>query len=56
MMLDGDAEGWVLFLASTLGWSRTEVQVYLAKLRAEIRSNTYLPYYKQKIIWGRKPE
>lgn len=56
IILDEDGEGFILFLANTLGWSREEIQVYLARLRAEVRSNKYCPYYKQKVIWGRKPE
>ena len=52
----GDAEGYVLFLANTLGWNQTEVQVFLAHFRQEVRSNQYCPYYIQKVIWGRKPE
>lgn len=56
LVLESDAEGYILFLANTLGWSRDEVQVYIAHLRGEVRSNRYCPYYRQKIIWGRKPE
>ena len=52
----GDAEGYVLFLANILGWTQTEVQVYIAHLRQEVRSKKYCPYYIQKIIWGKKPE
>lgn len=56
LTLEQDAEGYVLFLANTLGWSREEVTVYLAKFRREIRSGLYQAYYKQKVVWGRKPE
>ena len=54
--IESDPEGYILFLAGTLGWSREEVQVYLAHYRREVRSNNYCPYYKQRVIWGRKPE
>lgn len=55
LMLE-DAEGYVLFLANTLGWLREEVHVFLAHLRTEIKTNKYCPYYKWRVIWGRKPE
>ena len=53
---EADIEGYILFIASTLGWSKEEVQVYVAKLRREIRSLKYRPWYWQKVVWGRKPE
>lgn len=56
LIVDQDAEGFILFLANTVGWSREEVQVFIAQFRAEVASNKYYPYYKQKVIWGRKPE
>lgn len=56
MVLESDTEGYILFVANTLGWSREEVQVYIAHLRREIRSNKYCPYSRQKVVWGRKPE
>lgn len=56
LVLESDTEGYILFLASILGWSREEVQVYIAHLRREIRSNKYYPYSRQKVVWGRKPE
>ena len=55
LTLEQDAEGYMLFLASTLGWSREEIMVYLAMFRKEVRSGKYRPYYKQKVVWGRKP-
>ena len=56
LVLESDAEGYILFMANTLGWSREEVQVYIAHLRREIRSNKYCPYSRQKVVYGRKPE
>lgn len=55
LVLESDIEGYVLFMANTLGWTRTEIQVYIAHLRREIRSGKYQPYYRQKVVWGRKP-
>lgn len=54
--LEQDAEGLILFIAGVMGWSREEVALFLAKFRKEVRSGKYHPYYKNKIIWGRKPE
>lgn len=51
-----DIEGYVLFMSSTLGWSRVQIQVYIAQVRRELRSGQYHPLFKQKAVWGRKPE
>lgn len=56
MALESDIEGTILFMASTVGWSREQIHVYIAHLRQAIKSEKYFPYYKQKIVWGRKPE
>jgi len=39
-----------------MGWSKEEVMAFLAQFRREVRSGKYRPYFKNKIIWGRKPE
>ncbi|KAK0631451.1 S-adenosyl-L-methionine-dependent methyltransferase [Immersiella caudata] len=54
--LEQDAEGLMLFITGAMGWSKEEVVVFLAKFRREVRSGKYHPYYRNKIIWGRKPE
>lgn len=56
LALDGDAEGYVLYMASVLGWQNEEIQVYLAHFRREIRGSRLCPYNTQRIVWGRKPE
>jgi hypothetical protein len=56
MVLDQDAEGYILFIANTLGWTREEILVYLAMLRREIRSAKHHAYYLQRVVWARKPE
>ncbi len=56
LVLEQDAEGYLLFMADTLGWTREEIMVYLARFRREVRSGLYHAYYKQKVVWGRKPE
>lgn len=54
--LEGDIEGYILFIASTLGWKREEIQIYIAHVRRELLSGKFYPYYMQKVVWGRKPE
>ncbi|KAH7309073.1 S-adenosyl-L-methionine-dependent methyltransferase [Stachybotrys elegans] len=53
--LETDTEGFVLFMGHTLGWSREEIQVYIAQLRNQMRSGASHAYYNQKVVWGRKP-
>ncbi len=55
LAIEQDIEGYVLFMTTTLGWSREEILVYLAKLRQEVRSGQIHAFYRQKIVWGRKP-
>ncbi|KAK7417101.1 hypothetical protein QQZ08_011760 [Neonectria magnoliae] len=55
--LEGDTEGHVQHVAALAwGWSKEEVILYCTKLRKEIRSNKHHPYYRIKIVYGRKPE
>ncbi|KAK0651105.1 S-adenosyl-L-methionine-dependent methyltransferase [Cercophora newfieldiana] len=54
--LEQDAEGIVLFIAGVMGWSKEEVAAFLARFRREVRSGKYRPYFRNKIIWGKKPE
>ncbi|KAK7419067.1 hypothetical protein QQX98_003569 [Neonectria punicea] len=55
--LEGDTEGHVQHVAALAwGWSKEEVVLYCTKLRKEIRSNKHHPYYRIKIVYGRKPE
>lgn len=51
-----DPEGYMLFLASALGWKKEEIGVYLAHLRKELTDKSIHGYFRQKIIYGRKPE
>ncbi|KAL2214259.1 S-adenosyl-L-methionine-dependent methyltransferase [Sarocladium strictum] len=55
-VLLSDIEGYVLFMADTLGWSKPEISAYIAHLRSEVKSGKFHSYYFQKVIWGRKPE
>ena len=56
LVLESDTEGYVLFIANTVGWTREEIQVYIAHLRREVRSLKHCPYYRAKVVYGRKPE
>ncbi|KAM5346298.1 hypothetical protein ACJ41O_009303 [Fusarium nematophilum] len=56
LALDQDAEGTILYMATTLGWTKEEVGVYLAHFRRESRSKGVHAFYLQKVVWGRKPE
>jgi SAM-dependent methyltransferase len=55
LAFEQDAEGTVLFMATTLGWSREEVGVFLECFRREIRQGKTMPYFRQRVVWGRKP-
>ncbi|KAF4460651.1 demethylmenaquinone methyltransferase [Fusarium albosuccineum] len=50
-----DTEGFVLFVANTLGWSPEEVHVYIAHFRREIRNRKFHPYIRMRNVWARKP-
>ncbi|KAH7133077.1 S-adenosyl-L-methionine-dependent methyltransferase [Dactylonectria estremocensis] len=54
--LETDSEGFVLFMAHILGWSRPEILVYIAHLRREMRSGKHHGYFAQKLVWGQKPD
>lgn len=56
LTLESDIEGYVLFMANTIGWTREEIQIYIAHLRREVRSGKFHAFYRQKVVWGRKPE
>lgn len=56
LVMERDAEGLVLFMASMMGWSTTEVTVFVTKLKEELRSRKQHSYYRQKSLWGQKPE
>lgn len=55
-VLEGDPEGYVLFMTHSLGWSRDQILDYIKAVRKEVRNPEVRPYYKQKVVWGRKPE
>jgi hypothetical protein len=52
-----DAEGWLTYIADMVqGWTPTQVAVYCAHFRVEHRDTKIHSYYKQRAVWGRKPE
>ncbi|KAL7802244.1 S-adenosyl-L-methionine-dependent methyltransferase [Trichoderma aethiopicum] len=55
MVLERDIEGYIVFMANTLGWTREEILVYIGMLRREVRSKNFHAYYNQKVVWARKP-
>ncbi|KAH7222544.1 S-adenosyl-L-methionine-dependent methyltransferase [Fusarium redolens] len=50
-----DAQGTVLHMATALGWTEEEVIVFISHFRREIRSPKIHSYFRQKVVWGRKP-
>lgn len=49
-------EGWTMMLLTNfLGWSREEVEVYLAQMRKAIRNPEIHAYQEFSVVWGRKP-
>ncbi|KAK0641361.1 S-adenosyl-L-methionine-dependent methyltransferase [Cercophora newfieldiana] len=55
LAFEQDAEGTVLFMATTLGWSREDVRAFLGCFRREIREGRVRAYFRQRVVWGRKP-
>lgn len=54
--IGNDAEGFVLFMATLLGWSKEEVTVYVAKFRNELYSGKHHAYFRLRSMCGRKPQ
>lgn len=49
-------KGYVIYMfTDILGWSMSEVQVYLAKVRKELRDKKYHTYFWTRAVYGRKP-
>lgn len=53
--LERDVEGYILFTTNALGWTREQILVYMGRLLREIGSRKKKPYYRQKVVFGRKP-
>ena len=51
-----DVEGYLMYLAGLIGWSKEAVMVYAAQFRRELRDQRIHKCYRVKVIWGRKPE
>ena len=44
------------FVANLLRWSKSEIDVYAAHIRREVRNETIHGFTKLKVVWGKKPE
>ncbi|KAJ3544314.1 hypothetical protein NM208_g3117 [Fusarium decemcellulare] len=54
--LEHDIEGYVSYMANQLlGWTMQEVRVYCDQLRRELRSGKHHPYFRYRVVYGRKP-
>lgn len=54
--LTTDIEGYVLYMANLIGWSKEEVTVYCALFRREVKNMAIHGYSRVKVVWGQKPE
>jgi hypothetical protein len=50
-----DIEGTLMFIANLLGWSEVEIRVFGAHYRRDVRSKKNHAYFRQKVVWARKP-
>ncbi|KAI8648345.1 hypothetical protein NCS56_01518800 [Fusarium sp. Ph1] len=49
-------EGYVVYMfTDILGWSMDEVQLYLSKVRKELRDKRHHTYFWTRTVYGRKP-
>ena len=53
--LENDTEGAVGFMASQLGWTKDEIQVYAAQLRRELRTNKVHGFFRGNVVYAQKP-
>lgn len=50
-------QGFTLALFSRIfGWNKTEIEVYLVKIRKSITDHRVHAYHKYYIVYGRKPD
>lgn len=55
LSVEADVEGYVLYPATSLGWSREEVTVFAAHYRRDLRDPRTHPFYRHHVVWARKP-
>lgn len=56
LTLDNDLEGYSTFLwHQVMKWPADEFQVYLARLRKDLRDKRIHSYIQVRYVWGRKP-
>ncbi|EFX06485.1 methyltransferase type 11 [Grosmannia clavigera kw1407] len=55
LTVESDISGYVGFIGKLVaGWSETEVAIYSAQLRRDMRSGKHA-YYRQRVVWAQKP-
>ncbi|RPA77154.1 S-adenosyl-L-methionine-dependent methyltransferase [Ascobolus immersus RN42] len=56
MQWEEGIEGWaIMLLTKVLGWSFTEVQAYLGRMRQAMNDPKQHAYHRLKVVYGRKP-
>lgn len=55
LSVEADGAGYVLFLTNVLGWSREEVELFVAQVRKEGRQRRIHAYFFGAMVVGRKP-
>lgn len=55
LAVGGDVEGFTTYMATLQGWSKEAILVYAAHIRREIRDTNIHPYFRMRVVWGRKP-
>lgn len=50
-----DPKGYMMFFAHALEWSNDEIEMFLLEFRRELKSTENRPFYRHKVVWGRKP-
>ncbi|KAH6695693.1 S-adenosyl-L-methionine-dependent methyltransferase [Plectosphaerella plurivora] len=50
-----DPKGYIMFFAHTLEWTDEQIEMFLTDFRRDIKSPEFRPFYRHKVVWGRKP-
>jgi hypothetical protein len=55
-MVEQDYEGYCSYVCDrVVGWNATEIKVYCAHVRHQLRDPNTHCYFRQRVVWGRKP-
>lgn len=41
---------------AVLGWSKEDIEVYIAHLRSQLRDPQVHAYFRMRVVYGRKPD